>query len=79
MESNHFKSRDFYISACLIASGHRLLNLIKDHSSFVTFVFDCPLSTAESIISDHWSKRLVLPTRDLIEAINELKTRIHQQ
>lgn len=79
MENSYFKSRDFYISTCLIASGQRLLRLIKNGGTFVTFVFDCSPETAEAIISDHWSRRLVVPTRNLIEAINELKTRIHQQ
>jgi len=40
-------------------------------------VFDDPLSLASQIIQKHWNRENKIPSRDLIEAINELKTRIY--
>ena len=70
------KYKDFYLSSILLASGVTLLNLEKTDHGFVFFVFDISSEKAESIISSHWSRTLKLPTRDIIEAINELKTRL---
>lgn len=70
------KYKDFYLSSILLASGVTLLNLEKTDRGFVFFVFDISSERAESIISSHWARTLTLPTRDLIEAINELKTRL---
>ena len=72
-----FISKDFYICSVILASGVNLLRLKKETERFVFFIFDISPSNAEKIIQRHWSRELVLPTRNLIEAINELKTRIH--
>ena len=72
-----FKTRDFYISACILASGVTLLRLTKETEKFAFFVFNISPIKAEQIIQEHWDRKLMLPTRNLIEAIHELKTRIH--
>jgi hypothetical protein len=72
-----FKSNDFYLCACVLASGVRLKRVDWNGGKIATFVFDDPTGQAENTISSHWDRRLALPTRDLIEAIHELKTRIH--
>lgn len=74
--NSKWKSKDFYLSCVLRASGASLINLEKSNQDFVFFVFDISPEKAEEIISLHWSKKLKLPTRDLIEAINELRTRL---
>lgn len=74
---NEFRSQDFYLSSCLLAAGITLLRLEKNDSKTVTFVFDDPQHLAPQVISDHWNKKLKIHSRELIEAINELKTRIY--
>lgn len=76
-DSTEFKSNDFYLCACVLASGLGLKRIEKGQGKFMVFVFDDPLFQAEQIISDHWSRKLLIPTRSLIEAIHELKTRLH--
>ncbi|MCM8787535.1 MAG: DUF5659 domain-containing protein [Candidatus Omnitrophica bacterium] len=72
-----FSTKDFYLSACLLASGLILKRLEKNQNNFMTFVFEDPDNLAEKIIKNHWNRKHKIPTRDLIEAINELKTRIY--
>lgn len=76
-DEEKWKSKDFYLSCVIRASGFELTNLERREHDFSVFVFDISPQRAEEIISLHWSKQLKLPTRDLIEAINELKTRIN--
>jgi len=71
-----WKSKDFYLSSVIRASGASLVGLEKSDSNFMIFVFDITPEKAEEIISCHWSKKLRMPTRDLIESINELRTRL---
>jgi len=72
-----WKSNDFYLCAICIASGASLICLERGGSKFVTFVLNISPREAEKIISNHWDRKLKVPTRDLIEAINELRTRLH--
>jgi hypothetical protein len=74
---NTYQTKDFYTSCCLLASGLQLLKLNRSNNKFVTFIFSDPNNAAEQIISDHWQKKLILPTRDVISAISELKTRLY--
>lgn len=71
-----WKNKDFYLSSIVRASGASLIGIEKGAERFMLFVFDITPEKAEKIISDHWSKALRLPTRDVIEAINELRTRL---
>jgi hypothetical protein len=72
-----YRSHDFYLSACLLASGLRLKNVEASAKNYSVFVFDDPQNIAEKIISEHWNRNNSIPTRNLIEAINELKTRLY--
>ena len=72
-----YESKDFYICSCLLAAGFNLLKLEPANGKFVTFVFSDPQNSAEKTIADHWQRNLVLPTKDIISAIVELKTRIY--
>lgn len=76
MENLKWRSKDFYLSCIIRASGASLLELETAGHDFVVFVFDISPEKAEEIISQHWAKKLMLPTRDLIEAINELRSRL---
>jgi hypothetical protein len=72
-----YSSRDFYISASLLAKGITLLRLERETATNFLFIFDITPEEAKKLIADHWNKNLMVPSRNLIEAINELKTRIH--
>lgn len=72
-----YRTKDFYISACIIASGHSLVKIEKTNNKFSIFVLRVNPESAEKIIQKHWNYSLKLPTRNLIEAINELKTRLY--
>ena len=74
---NTFKSNDFYTCAVCIACGAKLIDLEKTPHDFVNFVLNITPPKAQKIISMHWNRELKVPTRDLVEAINELKTRLH--
>lgn len=71
------RSKDFYLSAICIASGATLERLERKDKDFVTFVLNISQDKAEKIIQAHWNRTLRIATRDVIEAINELKTRLH--
>lgn len=72
-----YSSRDFYISASLLAKGVHLIRLERETANNFLFVFSISTEQAKKLIQDHWNKELMVSTRDLIEAINELKTRLH--
>ncbi|MFA6016800.1 MAG: DUF5659 domain-containing protein [Patescibacteria group bacterium] len=72
-----FSTQDFYISCVLKAAGLQLQNLIHNSNGKVTFVFGNPNQIAETTIQKHWNKELRVISLDLVEAINQLKTRIH--
>lgn len=72
----NFASNDFYLSSLILASGFPLTGIERNNGKIATFIFDCPESIAEEIISNHWNKTLQLPTRNVLEAIHELKTRL---
>lgn len=76
-DAMEFTSHDFYCCACLLASGMRLKRINRGVGKFVDFVFDDRLNQAQIIIDNHWNRVLQIPTRTLIEAIHELKTRLH--
>lgn len=76
-ESN-FQSKDFYLSACIRATGAQLIQLKPIDQRTFLFVFDITPAEANHLIEDHWNSHLILPTKSVIDAINELKTRLHQ-
>jgi len=72
-----YKSQDFYQSVILKTVGFPLLRLERTNGRFFTFVFDDSNNKAQETISMYWNKQLKVDARELIENINELKTRIH--
>jgi len=72
-----FKLKDFYQSCVLKTLGFPLLRLDPQPGNFVTFVFSDPENRAPEAINQYWNREISLVARDLIETINELKTRIH--
>jgi len=76
-DMNQFSTQDFYLSCVLKSAGLQLQNLIRNSNGKVTFVFGNPNQIAETTIQKHWNKELKIISLDLVEAINQLKTRIH--
>lgn len=74
---NQFSTQDFYLSCVLKSAGLQLQNLIRNSNGKVTFVFANPGQIAETTIQKHWNKELKVISLDLVEAISQLKTRIH--
>lgn len=74
---NVYKTKDFYLSACLLAYGISIQKLEPTVNSAYLFVFETSIENAEKIIKLYWDRSLKLPIRDFVDAINELKTRIH--
>lgn len=72
-----FHTQDFYISCVLKSVGLQLQNIIRNGSGKATFVFGNPDQIAETTIQKHWNRELKIISLDLVEAINQLKTRIH--
>lgn len=75
--TKEFKLNDFYQAVLLKTVGFPLVRLDRRNGKFVTFVFDDPEYKAENIIERYWNREITVVARDLIESINELKTRIH--
>lgn len=77
MKNQEYKLNDFYQSAVLKCVGLPLLRLEKAEGKFYIFVFDNSSGTAETIIQNYWKKQLEVVARDFVDAIHELKTRLH--
>lgn len=80
MKSNQeYKLNDFYLAVILKSAGLPLLRLEPVEGKFVNFVFLDEGNQAEKIIKDYWNRKTNLTDRDLIDNINELKTRIYSR
>lgn len=72
-----YKSNDFYQAVILKTVGFPLMRLERTNGRFYIFVFDDPDNNAQKTISMYWNHQLKVDARELVETINELKTRIH--
>jgi hypothetical protein len=75
--TKEYRCVDLYIGASILAAKLPLLRLEHANHNQCAFIFDASPAVANEIILRHWGRELLLPSRDLIEAISELKTRIH--
>lgn len=73
-----WKSSDFYLCVCVLASGIEVLSMEKVSPKRVIFTFNCSEEIADEIIKKHWGGVLELSSRKFIESINQLKTMIYQ-
>lgn len=76
-KTDEYKTKDFYISVCMLALGTQLLRLEKATEKITIFVFGIAPVKANEIIKNHWDRKLSLPTRNVVDAIHELKTRLY--
>ncbi len=75
--NNSFHTQDYYISCVLKSAGLQLQTIIRNSNGKATFVFGNPNQIAEVTIQKHWNRELQVISLDLVEAINQIKTRIH--
>lgn len=68
---------DFYQSVVLKTLGLPLIRLERKSGHFVTFVFSDPKNQAEDLLRRYWNREIKVIARDLIENINEFKTRLY--
>lgn len=79
MKNEIYSTKDFYIAALLRSIGIHLLGIKPSQNDFVIFEFSTEKVQAEEIISRYWNRQLEVEPRALIDAINELKTRLHSR
>jgi hypothetical protein len=68
-----------YSAAILRSLKYPLVDLDRSEGSYVLFIFDDSGSTAEEMLRQHWDGQLQVNSRDFVESIRELKTRLHGQ
>lgn len=73
----NFITKDFYLTAVCMASGCKLIRLKRNSNDLVDFILKEPADICIPIITEHWAGSLKVSSKKIIEAINELKTRIH--
>jgi hypothetical protein len=77
MPSNELRIKDMYSAAILRSLKYPLIDLDRSEGNYVLFVFDDSNSSAEKDLRLHWDGQLKINSRDFVESIRELKTRLH--
>jgi hypothetical protein len=72
-----YTTTDFYSACILRACRIQLTDIIKMSSKTVEFVFRENEKECNRVLKSHWDGELILPTKDVVGAISELKTRLH--
>lgn len=78
-EEMSYYTKDYYIAAAIIASGFRLSKLIPLDGRIFNFVLDLTEEEAEFLIKRYWQNDLLVSAREYVDALHELKTRIHSE
>lgn len=76
---NELRIKDMYSAAVLRSLNYPLIDLDRSEGAFVLFVFDDSQQTAELTLRKHWDGQLEINSREFVESIRELKTRLHGQ
>jgi hypothetical protein len=77
VNESKYRSKDFWTCSVLLAAGVPLSGLERKSGSITTFVLDISPTEAEKTITRHFNNELILPTKDLVEAVRTLKSRLH--
>lgn len=75
--ADYYSTTDIYLSASLIASGYKLLDIIKREKQF-SFFFDSTKNLDNSI-SEYWEGKMRVDAKTLFNTFKELKTRMYNQ
>ncbi len=74
-----YKIKDFYGACVLRTLGFEIQELDRTPHDFVNFVFLDPDQKAKKVLSDYWNHNIQVDARAMVEAINELKTRLYSR
>ena len=72
-----YNTNDFYTASLLRSLGFEVLRIDFYTSKVATFVFSDPESNASEVIHRYWNRKIQIDARTLIDAINEMKTRLY--
>lgn len=75
----NYITKDFYLTAVCMSAGCTLLRLERNPNDLVDFVLKESPETCIPIIAEHLAGTLKVSSKKMVEAINELKTRIHSR
>jgi len=78
MDQEFYKTTDFYSAVILRTFNVPLLSPERADRNTLVFIFDDEAKTCEALLQKFWDRKLSIEPRVFIEAINELKVRIHQ-
>lgn len=62
-----------------MAAGLKLRQLNRLNNKLVEFIFDHSPEDVENTIQSHWDRSLLVASKDLVEAIKELKARLYER
>ena len=77
VNSDQLRIKDMYSAAVLRSLNYSLIDLDRSEGNYVLFVFNDPSLTADEDLRRHWDGELEVNSRDFVESIRELKTRLH--
>lgn len=77
MSNNQLRIKDMYSAVVLRSLRYSLIDLDRSEGNYVLFIFDDPNSTADDDLRKHWDGELQVNSRDFVDGIRELKTRLH--
>lgn len=74
-----YTTKDFYRASLLKALKVPLLRLERGNRDFADFVFQISKGQADSIFTDYWNHNLSIQAKDLIDAINDMKSILYSK
>lgn len=77
MKNHTHRCHDLYIASLLIASKKLNLNRLEKSGKHIVFIFDDPVSHAQSIIQSYVRREFMVNGLDFVEAIKLLKNRVY--
>lgn len=74
-----YVTKDFYRASLLKALNTPLLRLERGNRDYASFVFQISKGQADQIFTDYWNRDLTVQAKDLIDAINDMKTILYSK
>jgi len=68
-----FRTKDLVVASALYADGQKLVSTEMSKSGQTLFVFENK-DVCESLVQKHYAGELILPTRQLLDALRTLKS-----
>ncbi len=68
-----FRTKDLVVASALYADGQKLVSTEMSNAGQTLFVFE-DKSACESLVQKHYTGELILPSRQLLDAVRTLKS-----